>query len=101
VREALEPAIGLEDLRRVWAPISPYPFISRLAGARPRKMLVLAGKYDLSFPFDLTQLSIAEFARHRIPHDSVVLPCGHYTMAQFPFNVAAGLRIGKFFWGFR
>jgi len=96
VREALEPVITLADLRRVWAPISPYPFIPRLGAARPG-MLILSGRYDLSFPFELAQISFREFDRHRIPHDRILLPCGHYTMGHFPFNVAAGFRIAKFF----
>lgn len=96
VREALEPVIGLEDLRRVWAPISPYPFIARL-GSSPPAILVLSGKYDLSFPFHLTELSLEAFEHHGIPHERVILPCGHYTMAHFPFNAVAGFRIAKFF----
>jgi hypothetical protein len=100
VRAALEPAIALGDLRRIWEPISPYPFIPRLKTHRP-DMLVLSGKYDLSFPFDLTRVSFSEFERHLIPHQAVVLPCGHYTMAHFPFNAIAGFRIGKFFRRFK
>jgi hypothetical protein len=100
VRASLEPVIGLGDLRRIWAPISPYPFIPRLREARPR-MLVVAGRYDLSFPFDLTALSLEAFREHGIPHESAILPCGHYTMGRFPFNVAAGFRIGKFYRTFR
>jgi len=100
VRRSLEPAIGLGDLRAVWAPISPYPFISKLASRQP-SMLVISGRYDLSFPFDLTQLSFEEFARLGVPYERVILPCGHYTMAHFPFNTIAGFRIGKFFRRFR
>jgi hypothetical protein len=100
IREALEPAIGLEDLRRVWAPISPYPFISRLRD-RPLSLLVVAGRYDLSFPFQLTELSLEAFRTHGIPHKAIILPCGHYTMAHFPFNVVAGFRVAKFFRRFR
>jgi len=100
VREALEPSIDLGDLRRVWAPISPYPFIGRLKSTRP-EMLVLAGKYDLSFPFDLTRVSFTEFERQGIRHERIVLPCGHYTMARFPFNVVAGFSVARFFRRFR
>ena len=101
VRKSLEEGgVTLDDLRRVWSPISPYPFIHRLAHNRP-EMLVLSGEYDLSFPFDLTQISFDEFERHNLPHERVVLPCGHYTMAHFPFNMIAGFRIGKFFRRFR
>jgi hypothetical protein len=100
VREALEPAIGLDDLRRVWEPISPYPYIPRLRD-RELSILVLSGRYDLSFPFHLTQVSLDGLETHGIPHEAVILPCGHYTMAHFPFNVVAGFRVAKFFRRFR
>lgn len=102
VREALEPAIGLDDLRRIWEPISPYPFIPRLRG-RELPILLLSGRYDLSFPFHLTEVSLQALEAHGISHEAVILPCGHYTMAHFPFNVVAGFRIAKFFrsWGRR
>ena len=100
VRVSLESAIGLEQLRRLWEPISPYPFISRLSGAQ-RPMLVLSGRYDLSFPFHLTKRSFEEFDRHRVPYERVLLPCGHYTMALFPFREIVGFQIVKFFRRYR
>lgn len=100
VREALEPAIDLEDLRRVWEPISPYPFIPRLRD-RELSILLVSGRYDLSFPFHLTELSLGALRMHDIPHQAVILPCGHYTMGHFPFNVVAGFRVAKFFRRFR
>jgi len=96
VRESLEPAIGLDELRQIWSPISPYPFIPRLRGA-DRPMIILSGRYDLSFPFDLSELSFKEFDQNDIPYQLVLLPCGHYTMAHFPFSAIAGFRIVKFF----
>jgi hypothetical protein len=100
VRESLEKGINLEDLRRLWSLISPYPFIQRLEGSR-RPMLFLSGKYDLSFPFDLTQLAFSEFDRFDIAHERVILPCGHYTMAMFPFREIIGFQIVKFFRRYR
>jgi pimeloyl-ACP methyl ester carboxylesterase len=96
VRKTLESAIDLTGLRRLWEPISPFPFIKRLIG-NTRPMLMLSGRYDLTFPADLTQQGYDEFERLSIP---VVrkewLPCGHYTMGKFPFQAIAGLRIRKF-----
>jgi hypothetical protein len=100
VRESLEKGINLEDLRRLWSLISPYPFVQRLEGSR-RPMLFLSGKYDLSFPFDLTQLAFSEFDRFDIAHERVILPCGHYTMAMFPFREIVGFQIVKFFRRYR
>ncbi len=100
VRESLESEVLLEELRKLWAPISPYPFIPRLRGAE-RPMLVLAGRYDLSFPFHLTRKSLEEFDRHEVPYERILLPCGHYTMALSPFREIVGFQIVKFFRRYR
>jgi hypothetical protein len=95
VQKALEGAIDLETLRFIWSPISPLPFIERLKGtARP--MLMLSGRYDLTFPAKLTQEGYDELDRHSIPFNKEWLPCGHYTMGKFPFQVIAGLKIRRF-----
>lgn len=100
VRQSLESSINLEDLRNLWAPISPYSFMPRLSNTE-NQMLVLSGKYDLSFPFHLTEKSLDEFDRHAIRYELVLLPCGHYTMALFPFREIVGIQIVKFFRRFR
>jgi hypothetical protein len=95
VRQTLQNTITLEELRPLWTPISPFPFIGRLKGdARP--MLMLSGEYDLTFPPQLTRDAYAEFRRLGIPIDVQWLSCGHYTMGKFPFNVVAALKIVRF-----
>ena len=95
VRQSLEGNISLERLRRLWEPISPYPFIHRLKRDY-RPMLSLSGKYDLTFPAFLTQQGYAEFDRHSIPIQKTWFSCGHYTMGKFPFQAMAGLKIRSF-----
>jgi pimeloyl-ACP methyl ester carboxylesterase len=95
VRESLEQEITLERLRRLWEPISPFPFIRKLQGSQ-RPMLMLAGRYDLTFPAHLTQQGFEELDRFSIPARKQWLPCGHYTMGKFPFQVVAGLRVRRF-----
>lgn len=95
VRQALDGAIGLEELRFLWSPISPYPFIERLRGSN-RKILMLSGRFDPTFLPDLSEQAFAEFDRCGVPYQLAWLPCGHYTMGQFPFNVIAGYRIVRF-----
>ena len=95
VRQSLETAVDLQQLRFLWSPISPYPFIKRLRGT-DRKILTLSGRYDLTFPPELSQQAYDEFDRCGIPYRAAWLPCGHYTMAQFPFSAIAGYRIVKF-----
>ncbi len=96
VRASLESALDLEALRRFWTPISPLPFVPRLAGSR-RPMLCIVGKYDLSFPYDLTRTAFDAFDRHDVAHRRVVLPCGHYTMGMAPFREIVGFNVVRFF----
>jgi pimeloyl-ACP methyl ester carboxylesterase len=95
VRETLEGAIDLNRLRRLWEPISPLPFIKRLKG-NTRPMMMLSGRYDLTFPANLTQQGYDEFERLSIPVRKEWLACGHYTMGNFPFQAIAGLKIRSF-----
>lgn len=95
VRQSLESAIDLEQLRYLWSPISPNPFIRRLQGTN-RRILMIAGRYDLTFLPELSQQAYDEFNRRSVPHELAWLPCGHYTMGHFPFNALAGYRIVRF-----
>jgi hypothetical protein len=95
VRQSLERAVDLELLRFLWSPISPYPFIGRLQGSH-RKILMLSGRYDTTFLPELSQQTYDELDRCGVPHRRVWLPCGHYTMGQFPFNTVAGYQVVKF-----
>ena len=94
VRAGLEGHITLDRLRDYWAPISPWPFIDRV---RDRKILLIYARYDLTFPVDLSRSFLAEFDRRAVPHDTAVLPCGHYTTGQTPFKFLDGYYIVKHF----
>lgn len=94
VRAGLEGQIALDDLRECWLPISPSPYIDRVDG---RAVLLVYARYDLTFPVDLSRQFIAEFARRRVAHDTVVLPCGHYTTGRTPFKFLDGYALTKFF----
>jgi hypothetical protein len=95
VRHSLEPSIDLQQLRFLWSPISPYPFIKRLSGTN-REILTLSGRYDTTFLPELSQQAYDEFDRCNIPYQRVWLPCGHYTMGKFPFNAMAGYQVVRF-----
>jgi hypothetical protein len=95
VRKSLESSIDLQRLRFLWSPISPYPFIKRLRGT-DRRLLMISGRYDLTFLPELSQQAYDEFRRCEVPCEIAWLPCGHYTMGQFPFNALVGYRIVKF-----
>src|SRR6266481_5578042 len=89
VRQSLEGAVDLQQLRFLWSPISPYPFIKRLRGSK-RKMLALSCRYDLTFLPALSEQAYQEFDRCGLPYELAWLPCGHYTLGQFPFSAIAG-----------
>ena len=93
VRQGLEGHVDLEDLRRMWAPISPWSYLDRIR--RTRTLLVYA-KYDLTFPVDLSRMLVEEFARRELPHEVAVLPCGHYSTGSAPFKYLDGYVLTRF-----
>jgi hypothetical protein len=93
VREGLEGNVTLEELRRMWLPISPLPFLDRIRG---RQVLLVYARYDLTFPVDLSQSLVREFSARRIPHEVSVLPCGHYTTGKTPFKYLDGWILMRF-----
>jgi dienelactone hydrolase len=93
VRAALDGHIGLERLRRLWMPISPWHFLDRVAD---RRTLLVYAKYDLTFPVDLSKALVHEFRRRRIPHELTVLPCGHYSTGATPFKYMDGYVLTRF-----
>lgn len=95
VRRGLEEHVTLDELRKLWLPISPWSYYDRLR-ERGRTSLLVYARYDLSFPVDLSRQVVAEFEAREIPHERFVLPCGHYTTAKFPFNWMDGLAVGRF-----
>jgi dienelactone hydrolase len=95
VRRSLEGSVKEQELRELWAPISPMPYIRRLQGTT-KKILMFAGRYDPTFLPELSQQAFQEFDRLQIPHDLHWLNCGHYTMAQLPFSAVVVHRLLQF-----
>ena len=95
VRQGLERGIDLEELRQLWLPISPRSYYQRLNGSGRKVMLVYA-RYDLSFPPDESRRLVSDFERLGIRHQKLVLPCGHYSTAKFPFNVVDGVAMARY-----
>jgi dienelactone hydrolase len=83
VRQGLDGQITVDELRRLWMPISPWHYLDRVR--TPATLLVYA-RYDLTFPVDLSRTLVSEFRRRRIPHELAVLPCGHYSTGSAPFK---------------
>jgi dienelactone hydrolase len=93
VREGLNGSIDLDALRRIWMPISPFPYIDRMRGKR---VLLVYARYDLTFPLTLSTMLVREFRSRGIDPDVAVLPCGHYSTGKFPFNWMDGLILCRF-----
>jgi hypothetical protein len=93
VREALDGHIDLERLRRIWMPISPFPYLDRV---RDRRLLLVYARYDLTFPVELSRGLVQELRRRGIDHELTVLPCGHYSTGVTPFKWMDGLVLCRF-----
>ena len=93
VRAGLEGSVDLERLRQMWLPISPQVYLDRV---RDKKTLLVYAQYDLTFPVDLSRELVGEFERRGIPHELVVLPCGHYSTGVTPFKFFDGFVLARF-----
>jgi hypothetical protein len=93
VRAALEHSVELDQLRKMWLPISPQSYLDRI---KDKKTLLVYAKYDLTFPVDLSRDLVGEFQRRAIPHELAVLPCGHYSTGLTPFKYLDGFVLARF-----
>lgn len=96
VRAGFGNQVTVDELRRIWAPISPAPFIPKVARMKPRPIRFISARYDLTFPIDLSREVIAKAREHRLPLDVVWLRCGHYTMASMPWKAIDAWKIATF-----
>lgn len=96
VRQGLDGHVDLDTLRRIWAPISPQPYLERIRGLRT---LLVYAQYDLTFPLRLSKSFVQEFRDRGIPHQLAVLPCGHYSTGKSPFKFLDGYWLTKFLVG--
>ena len=93
VRQGLDGHIDLERLRHLWRPISPFSYLERI---RQTETLLVYAAYDLTFPVDLSRSLIEEFRRLRLPHETAMLPCGHYSTGSVPFKFFDGYLLTRF-----
>lgn len=96
IRAGLEDA-GLTQARldAVWRAISPVSYMQRFA-RHPKKVLVVHATYDLTFLRQYSQEVLHNFAAYGIDFVSKVLPCGHYTTGEPPYNYLDGWYLGSF-----
>ena len=74
-------------------PISPRPYLDRVMD---RQTLLVYALYDLTFPLALSRLLVSDFKARGVPHQTKVLPCGHYSTGVSPFKWMDGLALCRF-----
>jgi len=94
VRAELEGHVSQATLRRAWAPISPIHFVHRVP--RRSHALLLTGRYDLTFPYDLSERFHRAYRQHGRPHEVNVAPWGHYTSGMMPFVAITMRRVLRY-----
>jgi len=95
IRQGIESQIDLETLRQSWLAVSPIAYFDQFS-RWPRKSLIVYAKYDLTFLPEFSRTIVDEFARHRLDHKVVALPCGHYTMGEWPYSYMDGWQLASF-----
>ena len=95
VRAGIEGNLSLEELRRIWMPISPKAYLPKLAGTGKKSLLIHA-RYDHSFLPELSRQVLEDYRRLNLPYESLELRCGHYTSGKFPFNIFLGYRMCEY-----
>jgi hypothetical protein len=95
VRLGLGGAVSGEELRRYWSVISPACFLDRMRG-RPVRSLLIWSSHDTTFLPEFSRQVVQGFRARGLPHKVVKFPCGHYTLGQFPFNIADGMVMCNF-----
>jgi pimeloyl-ACP methyl ester carboxylesterase len=95
VLDGLAGKIALDDLRKIWMPISPQAYFHKLRGTGKKSLLVHA-RYDYTFLPDLSMKVLEEYRRLGLPHSTFGLYCGHYTSGVFPFNVILGAAMCRY-----
>jgi hypothetical protein len=83
----------LDELREFWLPISPLAYMDKLAAMPPRPQRYIYTLYDLTFPVDLSRDMMRSLREHKIAHDTVKIPCGHYTLGEKPWVYLDGWKI--------
>ncbi len=95
IRRGFGSEISQEDLRRYWRVISPAAYLDRLKGRDLKSLLIWATR-DSSFLPEYSRQVVEYFRSQGLPHEEVVLPCGHYTTGRFPFKLMDGLAMSSF-----
>ncbi len=95
IRESLEGEIDLETLRKLWLCISPPSYWDHFTAQKNHSKFIYT-RFDTTFPLHLSREVIRGARKYKWKHDVKELPCGHYTMGEFPFKYITGYEICSF-----
>lgn len=101
IRQALEETgLTQQRLRTLWSAISPVSYYERMAsaaaGGPDKRVRVIYADYDLTFPKEYSLQVVEAFKRVGLNFEVRVLPCGHYTTGETPFQYIDGWYLGSF-----
>ena len=101
VQEALETAGLTQDrVRELWAAVSPCSYYDKIAseaaGGPDKKVLLVYANYDLTFPKKYSLQVVDAFQKVGLNFEKRVLPCGHYTTGETPYQYIDGWYMGSF-----
>lgn len=101
IRQAVsEAGMTQERLRALWAAISPISYYEQFAGPAAngpgKDILTVYSNYDLTFPKEYSLKVVEAFRQSRLKYEIRVLPCGHYTTGETPFQYLDGWYLGWF-----
>jgi hypothetical protein len=101
IRQALEEAgLTQQRVRALWSAVSPISYYDRVASAEAggpdKKVLLVYANYDLTFPKEYSLQVVDAFTRVGLNFEKRVLPCGHYTTGETPFQYIDGWHMGWF-----
>jgi len=95
IRESLEPAIGLRDLRRAWGPLNLENFAHKLARPGLALQVLFATRDKVVLP-TLTQSFIRKLQQAGAKPSVLELNCGHYSLAMPPHAFLAVWSLKRF-----
>jgi hypothetical protein len=101
VKQALDYAGMTQDrVRALWSAISPISHYDRIVSPEVdghlKKVLLIYANYDLTFPVEYSLQVVEAFDRIGLNYEKRVLPCGHYTSGETPFQYIDGWYMGSF-----
>jgi hypothetical protein len=86
IRRQMDDQISLGELQQIWAIISPLNYVKNFA-ANGSQLRIISGRRDQVVLFRLATAFVRALSVGGVQLSWRVLPCGHYTLAVFPFNI--------------